>query len=87
MDDCDRGEGQCGKMVQNSQPPKEQVFDFGRRRAGEDGLEVGARAEAPGFSTANQQALDRRIGLFLLLPLASLDRMALKKEVDRIGRQ
>lgn len=32
-------------------------------------------------------ALDRRISLFLSLPLASLDRLALKKEVDRIGRQ
>jgi arsenate reductase (thioredoxin) len=31
--------------------------------------------------------LDRRIGLFLCLPLASLDKLALKKEVDRIGRQ
>jgi arsenate reductase len=31
--------------------------------------------------------LDRRIGLFLALPLASLDRLALKKEVDRIGQQ
>ncbi|HEY6126998.1 MAG TPA: arsenate reductase ArsC [Candidatus Acidoferrum sp.] len=31
--------------------------------------------------------LDRRIGLFLSLPLSSLDRMAIKKEVDRIGRQ
>lgn len=31
--------------------------------------------------------LDRRISLFLSLPLASLDRLALKKEVDRIGRQ
>ncbi len=31
--------------------------------------------------------LDRRIGLFLLVPLASLDRTALKKEVDRIGQQ
>jgi len=31
--------------------------------------------------------LERRIGLFLSLPLAALDRMALKKEVDRIGRQ
>jgi arsenate reductase (thioredoxin) len=31
--------------------------------------------------------LERRIGLFLLLPLASLDRMALKKEVDQIGQQ
>jgi arsenate reductase len=31
--------------------------------------------------------LDRRIGLFLALPLAALDRLALKKEVARIGRQ
>ena len=29
--------------------------------------------------------LDRRIGLFLSLPLASLDGLALKKEVDNIG--
>jgi arsenate reductase len=29
--------------------------------------------------------LDRRIGLFLSLPLASLSQLALKKEVDRIG--
>ena len=32
-------------------------------------------------------ALDRRIGLFLSLPLSSLDRLSLKKEIDRIGRQ
>jgi len=31
--------------------------------------------------------LDRRIGLFLSLPLASLDRLALKKQIDDIGRQ
>jgi arsenate reductase (thioredoxin) len=31
--------------------------------------------------------LDRRINLFLCLPLASLDALAIKKEVDRIGRQ
>jgi arsenate reductase len=31
--------------------------------------------------------LDRRISLFLALPLASLDHLALKKEVDCIGRQ
>ena len=30
--------------------------------------------------------LDRRIGLFLSLPLASLDGLALKREVDNIGR-
>jgi arsenate reductase (thioredoxin) len=31
--------------------------------------------------------LDRRISLFLALPLAALDGLALKKEVDRIGQQ
>jgi arsenate reductase len=31
--------------------------------------------------------LDRRIALFLSLPLASLDRLALKREVDKIGGQ
>ena len=31
--------------------------------------------------------LARRISLFLALPLATLDRLALKKEVDRIGQQ
>jgi arsenate reductase len=31
--------------------------------------------------------LDRRIGLFLSLPLASIDKLALKKEVDKIGKQ
>ena len=30
--------------------------------------------------------LDRRISLFLSLPLASLDRLALKKELDEIGQ-
>ena len=30
--------------------------------------------------------LDRRIGLFLCLPLKSLDGLALKKELDNIGR-
>jgi len=31
--------------------------------------------------------LDRRISLFLCLPVASLDRLALKREIDKIGRQ
>jgi len=31
--------------------------------------------------------LDRRITLFLNLPLQSLDRLAIKKEIDKIGRQ
>jgi arsenate reductase (thioredoxin) len=30
--------------------------------------------------------LDRRIGLLLSLPLATLDRAAIQKEIDRIGR-
>ena len=31
--------------------------------------------------------LDRRISLFLSLPLSSLDRLAIKKEIDRIGHE
>ena len=31
--------------------------------------------------------LDRRISLFLCLPLVSIDRLALKKELDNIGRR
>jgi arsenate reductase (thioredoxin) len=31
--------------------------------------------------------LERRISLFLSLPLATLDRLSLKKEIDKIGRQ
>lgn len=31
--------------------------------------------------------LDRRISLFLSLPLASIDKLALKKEIDRIGKK
>ncbi len=30
--------------------------------------------------------LDRRIGLFLSLPLATLERMAVQREIERIGR-
>ena len=32
-------------------------------------------------------ALDRRIGLFLSLPLQSLDRLAIQKEIDGIGKR
>jgi arsenate reductase len=32
-------------------------------------------------------ALDRRISLFLCLPLSSLDKLALQREIDRIGHQ
>lgn len=31
--------------------------------------------------------LDRRIGLFLSLPLSSLDKLAIKEEIDRIGHE
>jgi arsenate reductase len=31
--------------------------------------------------------LDRRIDLFLCLPLPNLDELAIKREIDRIGRQ
>ena len=31
--------------------------------------------------------LERRIGLFLALPLASIDKLALRREVERIGEQ
>lgn len=31
--------------------------------------------------------LDRRINLFLCLPPSSIDKLALKKEIDRIGHE
>jgi len=39
-----------------------------------------------GFQEAYMM-LDRRISLFLALPLSSLDALAMKKEIDRIGQQ
>jgi len=44
--------------------------------------EVVERAFRDAFVT-----LDRRISLFLSLPIESLDAMALKKEIDRIGQR
>jgi len=41
-----------------------------------------ARAYRDAFST-----LDRRIGLFLSLPLSTLETMAIQKEIDHIGQQ
>jgi len=41
-----------------------------------------ARAFRDAFVT-----LDRRISLFLCLPLSSLDKLAIQKEIDRIGHQ
>jgi len=49
--------------------------------AGENAEEL-ERAFRDAFIT-----LDRRIGLFLSLPLASLDKLAIKKEIDQIGRE
>jgi arsenate reductase len=49
--------------------------------AGEDRVTL-ERAFREAFVT-----LDRRIGLFLGLPLASLDKVAIKQELDRIGRE
>jgi arsenate reductase (thioredoxin) len=43
--------------------------------------EIG-RAYRDAFAT-----LDRRIGLFLSLPLADIDELAIKKEIDKIGRE
>ncbi len=31
--------------------------------------------------------LDRRISLFVSLPIASLDKLAIRKEIDRIGHE
>jgi arsenate reductase len=31
--------------------------------------------------------LERRISLFLCLPLVTIDKLAIKKEIDKIGRQ
>ena len=49
------------------------------------------REERPNRSSAPSREaflmLDRRISLFLALPLASLDALAIKKEIDRIGKQ
>lgn len=49
--------------------------------AGEDQAKL-ERAFRDAFVT-----LDRRIGLFLSLPLASLDKLAIKQGIDRIGKQ
>jgi hypothetical protein len=31
--------------------------------------------------------LERRIGLFICLPLATIDKLAIKREIDKIGHQ
>jgi arsenate reductase len=49
-----------------------------------------ARGTASEIEQAYRDAfatLERRIGLFLSLPFASIDELALQQEIDRIGRQ
>jgi arsenate reductase (thioredoxin) len=51
---------------------------------------VATQGTAEDISRAFREAfitLDRRISLFLCLPLSSLDRLALQREIDRIGHQ
>jgi len=48
---------------------------------------VGSREEVEKAFRDAFFLLDRRISLFLSLPLASIDCLALKKELDSIGRQ
>ncbi len=65
---------------------------LGPRRRRPDRHEVSAVYQGPlrGLPEAFRDAfimLDRRIGLFLCLPLASLDALAIKSEIDRIGRE
>lgn len=48
---------------------------------------TGTEAEIERAYSAAFAALDRRIGLFLSLPLATLDGLAIKREIDAIGRQ
>jgi arsenate reductase len=47
----------------------------------------GSREEVSRAFRETFLTLDRRIGLFLSLPLASLDGLSVKKELDKIGRQ
>ena len=51
---------------------------------------AGVHGSAQEIERAYREAfsiLERRIGLFLSLPLASIDKLALKKEVENIGQQ
>ena len=48
---------------------------------------LGTQAEVDRAFRAAFVTLERRISLFLSLPLASLDGLTIKKEVDHIGRQ
>ena len=48
---------------------------------------AGTAAEVQAAFVRAYAALDRRISLFLALPMSSFDAMALQMELDRIGRQ
>jgi arsenate reductase len=48
---------------------------------------VGTPEEAERAFRDTFSILDRRISLFLSLPLSTLDQLALQKEIDNIGRQ
>jgi arsenate reductase len=48
---------------------------------------TGAPAEIERAFRDAYASLDRRISLFLSLPIASLDKHSIKKEIERIGRQ
>jgi arsenate reductase len=51
---------------------------------------AGVEGSAQEIERAYREAfsiLERRIGLFLSLPLASINKLALKKEIEKIGRQ
>jgi arsenate reductase (thioredoxin) len=48
---------------------------------------VGTREQMERAFRDTFMTLDRRISLFLSLPLASLDKLAIQKEIDRIGQQ
>ena len=51
---------------------------------------VGVRGPAEEIKRAYRDAfvtLERRIGLFLSLPLATINQLAIKKEIDNIGHQ
>jgi len=48
---------------------------------------VGTPEEIDRAYRATFSILDRRISLFLSLPLSTLDKLALQKEIDEIGHQ
>jgi arsenate reductase len=52
-----------------------------------DPAAVHGRAEADRAYTSAFAALDRRISLFLSLPFPTLDKFALQREIDNIGKQ